>query len=200
MRIVKIVEEIHRNCYLDKIIYYIKVHCIQAPLEAFIGLFLFVWGMIYSDPSLLRNDDIIKVPVGIATLTCLIYLIIINCKYICCVRKIIAKNLKNEELFNEAEDSFLKVSNFIHVFGILSYFFVTTVIIICFYGIKELFTVKNMVFLLIGSLIGTIWNWRGYSGDRRIDCRKIFKGIKNVDMDQIVWVKKSLSLYIKCLK
>lgn len=191
MRLTKIVENLHQHCYLDKIIYYIKVHCIQAPLEAFIGLFLFVWGMIYTNPNLLKNDDIIKVPIGLASIICLIYLVIINIVYIQCVRKIIAKNLNGERLFNEAETTFLKVSYFIHITGIVSYILVTSCIVVHFYGIQETLAEKKEL-IIIGSLVGVIWNWRGYSGDRRIDCRKIFRGIQDINMNQIKWSSEYL--------
>ena len=43
----KEIEQLYSTYSFKFILYYIKVHCIQAPFEAFMGIFLYEWAITF---------------------------------------------------------------------------------------------------------------------------------------------------------
>lgn len=179
-KIIDIIEELHQEYSFSFILYYIKVHCVQAPLEAFMGLFLFIWSMICINPNLANNDLIIKMPLFTMLIVCFIYLCIINGKFIYKLY-VLSKTCRKDTniAYNKIERDFKSLSYFIHGFGTTCYFGVALAIVLKLCGKSVFSDWKNISLVCVGTLVGGIWNLRGYWGDMRIDWRKIFKGDKH---------------------
>lgn len=178
-KIIDIIEEMYQEYNFPFIIYYIKVHCVQAPLEAFMGLFLFVWSMMCINPDLANNDVIIKVPLFTMLIVCFIYLCVINAVFI--YRLYILRTKRRKEIditYSAIERSFKPLSYFIHGLGTMCYFGVALAIVLRMCGKSFFYDWKNILLVCVGTLVGLIWNLRGYWGDMRIDWRKIFKDEK----------------------
>lgn len=195
-KIIDIIEKLHQEYIFSFILYYIKVHCVQAPLEAFMGLFLFIWLMICINPDLLSDDLFIKIPLSIMLIVCFVYLCIINGVFIYklyVLREACGKD--NYILYNIFESVFKRLSIFIHILGASCYFSVTFAILIVF---EENFDIITRIFLIcVGSIVGVIWNIRGYWGDMRIDWRKICKGEKIFLYEPLEDIEKVRRLKLK---
>lgn len=179
-RIINIIENLYQEYRFEFILYYIKVHCVQAPLEAFMGLFLFIWSVICINPDLATNSSTIAVPVITMIIVCFIYLCFINAIFIhilCVVRK---KCVKDDGIvYSKIERYFNILSYFIHILGTICYLGVALFIVLYLYE-KSSFSIRtNLSLVGAGTLVGGIWNLRGFWGDMRIDWRKIFKKNKH---------------------
>lgn len=178
-KIIDIIEKLHHEYSFSFILYYIKVHCVQAPLEAFMGLFLFIWSMICINPDLANNDLVIKMPLFTMLIVCFIYLCIINGTFVHKLYVLSTRCKKDANItYNEIERSFKSLSYFIHGLGTICYFGVALAVVLRLCG-KSFFSDWHNIFLVcVGTLVGVIWNLRGYWGDMRIDWRKVFNGDK----------------------
>lgn len=178
-KILDILETLYKNYKFSFIIYYIKVHCTQAPLEAFMGLFLFIWGLICVDPELIKNDYILKMPLITMLIVCFVYLCIINGAFLYELYILLDYCDKDEcAICDIFEITFIRLSRFIHILGVFCYCGVTFIVVQNIYKIQLIPVGEQSILLLIGSTVGCIWNLRGYWGDMRIDWRKIFKNKK----------------------
>lgn len=179
--IIYMVERMNSIYNFRFIVYYIKVHCIQAPFEAFMALFLYVWGIFLYGSIEIDKSVIILNSLYTALVVCMVYLIVINIAFLRCIYTSIKLYLQDPIDYNRIERRLKRLSQGIHIAGVLCYTFVTYEVLLKTYGDNFYLEDDRKVLLAIGVLVGIIWNIRGYWGDLRIDWRKINKNLNSYE-------------------
>lgn len=167
-------EEIYASYNVSFITYYIKVHCIQAPFEAFMGAFLYVWALTFVHRDI-NKDLIIILPVLLSSIVCFFFLVVINTRFLLTLYRLRTSFSAQKVNYDKVENELKKLSWSIHITGVFCYAVVTITILLIMCGGNFLVDWRNGVFLLVGIGVGIVWNFRGYYGDMRIDWRKVNK-------------------------
>lgn len=171
----KEIEQLYSTYSFKFILYYIKVHCIQAPFEAFMGIFLYEWAITFFFEDEIEKNLVITVPIIIAMIVCLIYLVFINGRFINDLLEVRNTYEQEQVSYNEIENIFKKLSIHIHFLGVVCYTITTILSLLIIYGVHFLKNYAFYVLLAVGIGVGIVWNLRGYFGDMRIDWKKLCK-------------------------
>lgn len=171
----KEIEQLYSTYSFKFILYYIKVHCIQAPFEAFMGIFLYEWAITFFFEDEIEKNLVITVPIIIAMIVCLIYLVFINGRFINDLLEVRNTYEQEQVSYNEIENIFKKLSIHIHFLGVVCYTITTILSLLIIYGVHFLKNYAFYVLLGVGIGVGIVWNLRGYFGDMRIDWKKLCK-------------------------
>ena len=167
------IEQLYSTYSFKFILYYIKVHCIQAPFEAFMGIFLYEWAITFFFEDKIEKNLVITVPLIIAMIVCLLYLVFINGRFINDLLEVRTTYEQEQVPYDEIENMFKTLSIHIHLLGVICYIITTILSLLIIYGAN--FNCSFYVLFGVGIGVGIVWNLRGYFGDMRIDWKKLCK-------------------------
>ena len=123
----------------------------------------------------IEKNLVITVPLIIAMIVCLIYLVFINGRFINDLLEVRNTYEQEQVSYNEIENIFKKLSIHIHFLGVVCYTITTILSLLIIYGVHFLKNYAFYVLLGVGIGVGIVWNLRGYFGDMRIDWKKLCK-------------------------
>lgn len=187
---------IESQCNMENIKFLVKLNIIQAPLEAALSLYLIegilIFSKIYSDNIFESYTILVLIffPFLGATVVLVIYSIGINC-YLLKNIHYLAIKLKNIDSLRyiEADKTMKKAIKNIHFCGFICYT-VSSIAIAFFY---VWFLNKNegdgnsnnlyFLIIIIGGIIGALWNVLGYWGDNKVDWSLVLINLNQITLE-----------------
>ena len=126
-----------------------------------------------SKPYKIEKNLVITVPLIIAMIVCLLYLVFINGRFINDLLEVRTTYEQEQVPYDEIENMFKTLSIHIHLLGVICYIITTILSLLIIYGAN--FNCSFYVLFGVGIGVGIVWNLRGYFGDMRIDWKKLCK-------------------------
>ena len=185
--------DLEKYCKFDNIIYFYRVHTFQAALEALLSFYLMqmwiVFTPIVSDTQLcVKNGQFIEfiistLAMGLAVY--LLYMIVLYLFFSSMIAKVTEKIEKYDNFYKAYEkvhNRFKRASITMHCVGTTAYGLVSflTVKIYSYVKKESVTDDRYIMIVIIGVVIGILWNCQDYFADMRIDWSRVVKKLEKL--------------------